>query len=138
LEQDPQAIRNKIQSTIATLQARQKDDGSFGLYTVRSRSNRWVDVYIMDFLTVAKAKGHYVPDQLFDKGMENLEMIAASPYRNAYDFHSQAYAIYVLTKNEVITTSFLERIRREMDRENVRCRVPRYPSFSQVHTNFCR
>jgi uncharacterized protein YfaS (alpha-2-macroglobulin family) len=120
LEQDPQAIRNKIQSTIATLQARQKDDGSFGLYTVRSRSNRWVDVYIMDFLTVAKAKGHYVPDQLFDKGMENLEMIAASPYRNTYDFHSQAYAIYVLTKNEVITTSFLERIRREMDRENVR------------------
>lgn len=97
-----------VNATIAILQSRQKDDGNIGYWTNESSVQYWVTLYVADFVTDAIERGYYQPTKFYYNLMDALEEIALKG--TSYE---RTYAIYLLTKNEIVTTSYIERLNEE-------------------------
>ena len=67
----PDDIDAKIAQAIARVLARQSSNGAFGLWRAGS-GEFWLDAYVTDFLSRARAQGHAVPDLAFSIAMDNL------------------------------------------------------------------
>lgn len=102
--------RYAIENVIEILQSRQKDDGTIGYWTPKSDSYDELDAYCALFLTIAKENGYFVPEKMFNKLMNALKLHATES--NNY---AAAFAIYVLTRNEIVTTTYLERMAKKVD-----------------------
>ena len=96
--------RGAIENVIDILQSRQKNDGTIGYWTQKSDSYPALDAYCALFLTVAKESGYYVPENMFNRLLNALKVQAIDG-----EGYAAAFSIYVLTRNEIITTSYLER-----------------------------
>ncbi|MDP3267589.1 MAG: alpha-2-macroglobulin, partial [Legionella sp.] len=64
-------------------------------------------VYAMHFLTEARAQGFSVPNDLFYNGISYLKELAGQNVSDIDKARIQAYAIYLLTRNEIVTTNYL-------------------------------
>jgi uncharacterized protein YfaS (alpha-2-macroglobulin family) len=97
LEGDPD-IHDRVEKAIAGVLANQAANGSFGLWRPGGE-DFWLDAYVTDFLTRAKARGFDVPAESFALALENLQNRLAY----AGDFQSGgesiAYGLYVLAAN---------------------------------------
>ena len=90
-------IGERISQAIAEVTANQAANGAFGLWRPAS-GDLWLDAYVTDFLSRARAQGHAVPDVAFDNAIDNL--------RNAVNYYPDfdrdgsdlAYALYVLAR----------------------------------------
>ena len=96
---NPEDINVKIQRAISMLVEKQRLDGSFGLWSANSETEKWLTAYVIDFMTRAKAKGHAVSDLSYRQGLawlakyaQNYDLVRPS------DLSSRAYAMYVLSK----------------------------------------
>ncbi|MDR2375161.1 MAG: alpha-2-macroglobulin family protein [Treponema sp.] len=107
-----------IDRVIGILQARMKEDGSIGMWTSRSRSDPMITVYACHFLTEARNAGYYVPQGFLNQLLSSLRNIASADTTSTYELSNRAYAIYVLTLNEIVTTPLLESLKRDIDRHN--------------------
>ncbi|WP_245626833.1 alpha-2-macroglobulin family protein [Aestuariivita boseongensis] len=88
----------KIASAISQVLARQTSSGAFGLWRAESGSDFWLDAYVADFLSRARAGGHAVPDLAFRMALDNLRNrvnFAADFDRGGQDI---AYALMVLAR----------------------------------------
>ncbi|MGB7258174.1 MAG: alpha-2-macroglobulin family protein, partial [Pseudolabrys sp.] len=84
---------------IATLLSRQGSNGSFGLWSVGG-DDAWLDAYVTDFLTRAKARGFEVPQVGFTLALDRLRnFVATAPEPNKNGGRELAYALYVLARN---------------------------------------
>jgi len=110
----PEESREAVNRVISILQARKRNDDTIGLWTSLSKSDPLITVYCAQFLTEAKAKGYYVPSAFMDKVLGALEKIAQSDVKTMYGLTNRAYAIYVLTLNEKITTKLLESLKKDI------------------------
>ncbi len=108
-------VSESVSRTISILQARQKNDGSFGLWTWKSKSWDTIDIYSMHFLTTAMQKGYFIPTSMLARGLEHLRDIVNS--ENS-DIDHRAYAVYVLTLNEIITTQYIESLLKVLKKED--------------------
>lgn len=99
-----------IQETISILQSRQKSSGAIGYWTNESENDDFITLYVADFLTDAKLHNFYVPETFFKKVIDRVKYVADSDLSTAYGRYLASYAVYILTKNEVVTTSYLESI----------------------------
>lgn len=117
LDKDQSVIDNEITSTISILQSRQKPDGSFGIWTSLSRSNYVVDNHVMYFLTLAREQGYYVPQYMMQRGLKNITSIARENSSSYNILTAQALAIYILSLNEVVTTSYIESLEKKLSKE---------------------
>lgn len=115
LEITPAASRETVIRTIGILQARQKSHGGFGLWTSESASYTAIDVYAAHFLLTAREKGYFVPDSLMDNTLNNLKNIAGGTSSGWVSLTHKTYAVYILTLSGVITTPYLERIRKDLE-----------------------
>jgi uncharacterized protein YfaS (alpha-2-macroglobulin family) len=106
-----------IDRIISIVQARMKEDGSIGMWTSRSGSDPMITVYACHFLTEARNAGYYVPQPLINRLLGSLREIS-SDGSSLYSLSNRAYAIYVLTLNEIVTTPLLESLKRDIDRYN--------------------
>jgi uncharacterized repeat protein (TIGR01451 family) len=105
-----------VTKTIQMLSNRQNDDGSFGLWASGGRSyeNRtdattvYITAYTLNFLTLARRGGFNVPQSMFARGIDFLRDIAAQNATNATDAFAKSFAIYVLTLNDYVTTSYID------------------------------
>ncbi|EPX83027.1 alpha-2-macroglobulin family protein [Salipiger mucosus] len=93
----PSRIAEKIDEAIALVLTRQAPNGAFGLWQAGS-GDGWLDAYVTDFLSRARAAGHAVPDRAMTMALDNLRnRIAYAP-----DFDSGgedlAYALLVLAR----------------------------------------
>ncbi|HET7851034.1 MAG TPA: alpha-2-macroglobulin [Pseudolabrys sp.] len=89
----------RIRDAIGTLLARQGSNGSFGLWSVGGE-DPWLDSYVTDFLTRARARGLDVPQAGFTLAIDRLRnYVAASPEPDKNDGRDLAYALYVLARN---------------------------------------
>ncbi len=91
------AINDRIKAAISQVLTRQTGNGSFGLWRAAS-GDFWLDAYVSDFLSRARATGHTVPDRAFRLAMDNLRnRISYAP-----DFETGgqdiAYALMVLAR----------------------------------------
>lgn len=112
-------IADKIQTTIQLLAARQMSNGGFSYWPDVSEndSNAFASVYAMHFLTEAREQGFDVPTELLRTGTSYLKELAAQNVTSLDQARIQAYAIYVLTRNEIVTTDYLTRLQLYLDKD---------------------
>jgi uncharacterized protein YfaS (alpha-2-macroglobulin family) len=93
------AIDQRIKNGIATLLARQGGNGSFGLWSAGGE-DVWLDAYVTDFLTRARARKFEVPDIAFKLALDRLRnYVATAPEPKRDGGRNLAYALYVLARN---------------------------------------
>ena len=90
-------IRARIDQSVAQVLTRQSGNGSFGLWQAGS-GDFWLDAYVTDFLSRARAAGHTVPETAFAMALDNLR----NRVNYAADFdeggQALAYALLVLAR----------------------------------------
>jgi alpha-2-macroglobulin len=106
---DTNRINEKINAAIQLLAQRQMSNGGFSYWPgfAANPSNNFASVYAMQFLTEAKAQGFNVPNELFYNGISYLKELASQNVTSLESARIQAYAIYILTRNETVTTNYL-------------------------------
>jgi uncharacterized protein YfaS (alpha-2-macroglobulin family) len=90
----------KVKDAILRVLSRQDSTGSFGLWSVESSADLWLDAFVSDFLTRARERGFEVPQKAFSLALDRLRNhVANASGNNNEDKTSLAYAIYVLARN---------------------------------------
>jgi len=105
----------KIDYTIRVLQTRQNSEGLMGVWAANSHTSDFISAYSGHFLTECRQAGLIVPETLFRRCLRGLKKIAARKSNSLNDLRVQAYAIYLLTLNEMITTNYIAALRDELD-----------------------
>lgn len=113
-------INEKVNMTIQMLSQRQMSSGAFSYWPGLNDNygNNFATVYAMQFLTEAKSQGFNVPNDLFYNGITFLKDLAS---RNPTDDDSariQAYAIYILTRNELVTTNYISNLQLYLQKDD--------------------
>jgi uncharacterized protein YfaS (alpha-2-macroglobulin family) len=114
---DSQVITDKINMTIQMLGQRQMSNGGFSYWPglADNASNAFASVYAMQFLTEARAQSYNVPADVFSAGLGYLRDLAAQTPTDLAKARIQAYAIYILTRNEIVTTNYLTNLQLYLD-----------------------
>lgn len=102
----PSDVSERVEKTVKRILTRQSSSGSFGMWFPGS-GDLWLDAYVTDFLSRARAQGLSVPDLAFKNALGNLTNRV-----NTYgDFNSGggdlAYALYVLAREGQTSVSDL-------------------------------
>ncbi len=114
---DTATITNKIQQTIQLLSQRQMSNGGFNYWPqVVTQGNDFSSVYAMHFLTEAKAQAFRVPTEVYSLGISYLKELASQDAATLDEARMHAYAIYLLTRNEIITTNYLTNLQLTLDK----------------------
>src|SRR5437763_14033011 len=110
-------INKQLEHTFGILARRQNDQGSCG-YWVPETGDRisFVSVYVMDFLSESKAAGFAPPPEMFANGLRNLQKMVGREPANFAEARTVAYAIYILTREGVITTNYILNLRDYLDK----------------------
>jgi len=90
-------ISDRVEEAIQQVTANQAANGAFGLWRASS-GDMWLDAYVTDFLSRARAGGHPVPNIAFQNAVDNL--------RNRVNYYPDfdrgggdlAYALMVLAR----------------------------------------
>jgi hypothetical protein len=105
-------INKQLERTFGILARRQNDQGAFGYWAPEtSDSISFVSIYVMDFLSEAKASGFAPPPEMFASGLRNLQKMVSHEPGNFAEARTVAYAIYILTREGVITTNYILNLR---------------------------
>lgn len=114
---DAQSMQEKIQKTIQMLGQRQMTSGGFSYWPeVGSTSNNeFASVYAMHFLLEARAQGYSVPQGMYTAGITYLKDQASQNASTLEQARNIAYAIYLLTRNEIVTTNYLTNLQLTLD-----------------------
>ena len=90
--------RDRIGQAISEVLLNQTAEGGFGLWSAASGGEMWLDAYVTDFLSRARAQGFEVPDRAFRSALDNLR----NRVNYAGDFETGgedlAYALMVLAR----------------------------------------
>jgi alpha-2-macroglobulin len=92
-------LRGRLQEAIASVLTNQSSSGAFGLWgPVQDGGDFWLDAFVTDFLSRAKAAGYAVPDQAFRAALDNLrnQVNYAADFENGGE--ALAYALMVLAR----------------------------------------
>uniref|UniRef100_UPI003513D4D8 alpha-2-macroglobulin family protein n=1 Tax=Cognatishimia sp. TaxID=2211648 RepID=UPI003513D4D8 len=94
---DSARIQERVDQAIAQILTRQSSNGAFGLWRPGT-GDLWLDAYVSDFLSRARAQGFEVPQLAFRQAMDNLR----NRVNFAPDFDTDggpiAYALLVLAR----------------------------------------
>ena len=100
------------------VRGRQKGQGAFCTWRAESTTESdFVSVYATHCLSKAKAAGFAPPPDILQSAMRNLQVMAARQPRDLADARTIAYAIYVLTREGVITTNYILNLRDYLDKQ---------------------
>jgi len=111
--EDRQKSLNEITSVLAT---RQNDKGAFGLWNTPGNIQfDFPSVYVMHLLTEARERGFDVPNDLYQRGLDHLREMSGATPSTLVGARQQAYAIYLLTRNQEVTTNDLDRVCKYLD-----------------------
>ncbi len=91
---------------ISTLRTRQNDEGAFGLWAANPHVAPLASVWAMHVLIEAREHGFSVPPEMLKSGMGYLQTLATSDGDSISDERLRAYAIYVMTRNGMVTSNY--------------------------------
>ncbi len=92
-------VDERIAKAIAIVLARQGSEGAFGLWSPGG-DDAWLDAYVTDFLTRARARGFSVSDDQFKLALDRLRNYVSTAPDVATDGGlALSYALYVLARN---------------------------------------
>jgi uncharacterized protein YfaS (alpha-2-macroglobulin family) len=105
-------INKQLEHTFSVLARRQNDQGGFGYWAPEAGDSiSFVSAYVMDFLSESKAAGFVPPADMFASGLRNLQRMVTRDPKNLAEARTLAYAIYILTREGVITTNYILNLR---------------------------
>lgn len=115
--QNAASINEKLASALQTLRQRQMTSGGFSYWpnVGANDSDRFASVYAMHFITEARTLGYPVSSDLLYAGIGYLKEMAAQTPQDMDQARLQAYAIYLLTRNELVTTNYLTNLQAYLD-----------------------
>ncbi len=110
-------ITQQLEKTFATLRRRQNDQGAFGYWSAATgEGSDFVSVYATHFLIEAKAAGFPPPNDILHNALRNLQTMVRREPHDLAEARTLAYAIYVLTREGVITTNYILNLRDNLDK----------------------
>ncbi|MDR1430465.1 MAG: alpha-2-macroglobulin family protein [Spirochaetaceae bacterium] len=118
LEFSRQQADEAVYRVMGILQARMKENGSIGMWTANTDADPFITVYAAHFLTEAKNRGYYVAPSVMERMLQAARDIASSQDRSLYSLAGRAYAVYILTLNEIVTTPLVESLKGDIARYN--------------------
>lgn len=102
----------QISKFINELQNRQNPNGSFnmwpGVNTTPGETTAYITAYAAHFMTIARENGFNVPKNMLSRAIDYLREYAGENIRNESDAAAKAFAIYVITRNEYVTTGYID------------------------------
>jgi uncharacterized protein YfaS (alpha-2-macroglobulin family) len=105
-------VNAQMERTFALLRRRQNDQGAFGYWAMdRTAGIDFVSTYVMHFLVEAKAGGFAPPANVLQSGLRHLQQMVVLEPRTLADARTQAYAIYLLTREGAVTTNYALNLR---------------------------
>jgi uncharacterized protein YfaS (alpha-2-macroglobulin family) len=114
----PGAAEKTLANAVATLQSRQNEEGAFALWPGNAAVSEVPSVYATQFLLEAKERGLAVPREVLDNAMAHLNQLAASEGNTLAELRVRAYAIYVLTRNGVVTTNYATAVQKQLEEKH--------------------
>lgn len=100
-----------VDSAIARILTRQNAEGGFGLWAAGYDGDRWLDAYVTDFLSQARAAGYAVPERAFQSALTNLRNAmnyATSPTAgDEWENANLAYGALVLARERAASVGDL-------------------------------
>ena len=92
-------IDERIAKAIEIVLARQGSEGAFGLWSPGG-DDAWLDAYVTDFLTRARARGFSISDDQFKLALGRLRnFVSTAPDVSTDGGLALSYALYVLARN---------------------------------------
>ena len=79
-----------------------------------------MSAYAMHFLIEAKAAGFAPPPEMFASGLRNLQAMVAKDPSDLDDARRIAYAIYLLSREGVVTTNYIINLREYLDKNHAK------------------
>lgn len=98
---------DEFEKTIQMLRERQTHNGGFANFSGNDDAKIETSLYVFDYLICAKEEGYHVPADFFSTGIQFLENIAKKYPKSLSEARNKAYAIYLLTRMELVTTNYL-------------------------------
>lgn len=99
------SLGDKVNNGIARLLAKQRNDGSFGMWDRDSDAEPWLTAYAMDFLTAARAHDYTVIDARFNASLDWMQNLVR---QERYAPEARAYMLLVLARNDRYSLSNLK------------------------------
>ncbi|MBZ4418423.1 alpha-2-macroglobulin [Myxococcus sp. RHSTA-1-4] len=115
LGQGPQVAEESFATALQTLRTRQNEEGAFGLWAANSYAPTLPSIYALHFLTEAKERGFVVPQDLLNRGLTWLGVLAVNTPSNLTQARNIAYAQYVLTRNGKVSSKAVASLRLWLD-----------------------
>jgi alpha-2-macroglobulin len=114
---DRREVNAQLENVFAVLRRRQNDQGAFGYWGAEKGAEiDFMSVYAMHFLIEAKAAGFAPPPEMLASGLRNLQAMVAKEPTGLDDARSVAYAIYLLSREGVVTTNYILNLRDYLDK----------------------
>lgn len=109
------ANQASFSTAIQVLRSRQNDEGGFGLWSSSAQVDPLPSVYAIHFLLEAKERGMPVPADMLERANQWLQRTAGTGGNNLPSARLRAYAIYLLTRQGVVTSGLLGALQQELD-----------------------
>jgi uncharacterized protein YfaS (alpha-2-macroglobulin family) len=110
-------VNAQLENVFSVLRRRQNDQGNFGYWAPeKGQEISFMSVYAMNFLMEAKAAGFAPPPEMFASGLRNLQAMVAKEPSSLDDARTIAYAIYLLSREGVVTTNYILNLREYLDK----------------------
>ena len=120
---DRAAFGTLFDRTLTLLRSRQDTTGGIRFWPSSAGAAPFPSVYVTHFMTDARALGMTVPDDMLKSALDYLRRIAGTTGdqrsgTSLTDVRTRAYAVYVLTRNGVVTTNYLSALQEILDRDH--------------------
>jgi uncharacterized protein YfaS (alpha-2-macroglobulin family) len=114
-------VSAQLENVFAILRRRQNDQGAFGYWAPEQSADiSFMSPYAMHFLIEAKAAGFAPPAEMFASGLKNLQKMVAKEPSDLDDARRIAYAIYLLSREGVVTTNYIINLRDYLEKSHAK------------------
>jgi uncharacterized protein YfaS (alpha-2-macroglobulin family) len=110
-------VSAQLENVFSVLRRRQNDQGAFGFWAPeKGQEISFMSVYAMNFLMEAKGSGFAPPAEMFASGQRNLQAMVSKEPSGLEEARTIAYAIYLLSREGVVTTNYIINLREYLDK----------------------
>lgn len=107
--------KNDFNKVVQILRERQNEDGSFGLWSANMQISPFASIYAVHYLLEAKDHGMTVPADMLASANQWMQQYAVGGSEGLDGVRNRAYAIYLLTRQGIVTSGMLATLQKELD-----------------------
>jgi uncharacterized protein YfaS (alpha-2-macroglobulin family) len=107
-----------LDDAITALRERQNSEGAVGMWAANAHISEHASVYAMHFLVEAKERKRAVPQAVIDAGNKWLQNLAGSPGASLAEERAGAYAVYILTRQGIVTANLAAAIQKRLEEKH--------------------